>query len=63
MTYLQSKPILPPPSQQQQNRLIVQQQQQSHQVQLIDTNKMVDVIRKIQKGSRAVHMSFNDMNK
>ena len=29
----------------------------------IDTNKMIDVIRKIQRGSRAVNVSFNDINK
>ena len=29
----------------------------------IGTDKMIDVILKIQRGSRAVNVSFNDINK
>jgi hypothetical protein len=64
MTYLQSKPIISAQPQQQSAFASAPQTPQRSSVDLaIDTNKMMDVIRKIQRGSRAVNVSFNDMNK
>ena len=66
MTYLQSKPIAPPPPM---PNMHLQQMEQPAAMRTrpkeprIDTNKMIDVIRKIQRGSRAVNVSFNDINK
>ena len=66
MTYLQSKPIAPPPPM---PNMHLQQMEQPAAMRMrpkeprIDTNKMIDVIRKIQRGSRAVNVSFNDINK
>ncbi len=64
MTYLQSKPITPSAKGQQQ-----QQQQQQEQQQLspekskIDPGKIVEGVKKVQQGSRAVHATLAALNK
>ena len=76
MTYLQSKPIAPMmmvgPNgifQTERNQSLGSNEEEDGSedpvecLELLDTNKMIKVIRKIQIGARAVHVSFNAMNK
>ena len=60
MTYLQSKPIVSPahpnkPQSESEDPLI--------QMNILDTNHMLEVIRRLQRGARAVHITFNSLNK
>lgn len=56
MTYLQSKPIL------QHEANSKPFGSSSNQVQILDTNQMIEIIRKLQRGARAVHVTFNALN-
>ncbi len=58
MTYLQSKPIM-------EKALITSpEQSKTEQVSVVEaTARTVEVVRRLQRGMRAVHLSFNAINK
>ena len=74
MTYLQSKPILTPVAPAGQSNwanhssFLGEGEEDGRSADerladMLDTNQMIDIIRKLQRGSRAVHITFNSLNK
>eukprot|EP00095_Tigriopus_kingsejongensis_P011759 snap_masked-scaffold241_size241811-processed-gene-1.3 protein:Tk11759 transcript:snap_masked-scaffold241_size241811-processed-gene-1.3-mRNA-1 annotation:"conserved hypothetical protein" len=55
MTYLQSKPILNHDTPRGESA-------KSESIQIMDTNRMIEIVRNLQRGARAIHITFNALN-
>ena len=63
MTYLQSKPIHNNSQQQQQQQQHQENEEDDDLFSLESSNQMVEVVRKLQRGTRTVQQSFQAINR